>query len=211
MSKFLQPNSTILFQGDSITDCGRNRLEGHNLGNGYVNLINYYIQQHLPDENITCLNRGIAGNRTGDLRKRWSRSTLSILEEVCTLSLLVGVNDTWRRYDNGLITDIEEFTDNYRYLLDSVKSAKPAIEIILMSPFLLPTEPKQLEWNEDLVPKIEMVKELAREYDATYIPLQELFNQEITIEKPNCYWAYDGVHPTAKGHVLIAKEWIATL
>ncbi len=91
----LKENAIILFQGDSITDCGRNRLDTTSLGNGYVNLINYYIQQHMADENITCLNRGIAGNRSTDLKKRWKRSTLSL--EIDVLSILIGVNDTWRK------------------------------------------------------------------------------------------------------------------
>ena len=36
MSAFLQKNDIVLFQGDSITDCGRNRELGSDLGNGYA-------------------------------------------------------------------------------------------------------------------------------------------------------------------------------
>ncbi|OON98587.1 MAG: hypothetical protein ATN35_04445 [Epulopiscium sp. Nele67-Bin004] len=203
----LEPNTTIMFQGDSITDCGRNRLDGASLGNGYVNLINHYIQQHF--ENIKCLNRGIAGNRTADLKRRWKRSTLS--EDIDILSLLAGVNDTWRRYDAGVVTTTEQFKEHYYYLLESAKEANPDLKIILMAPFLLPTEPKQLNWHEDLAPKIEVVEQAAKDFDATYVPLQEIFNSQISAEQPNCYWVSDGVHPTAKGHILIAKEWIEAL
>ncbi|OOB78737.1 MAG: hypothetical protein ATN33_07055 [Epulopiscium sp. Nele67-Bin001] len=205
----LKQNTTILFQGDSITDCHRNRMDYDDLGNGYVNLINYYIQKHMADDNIKCINRGIAGDRTADLQKRWKRSTLCL--DIDILSLLVGVNDTWRRYDLGIEVPVNTFKEHYHYLLDSALEKNPALKIILMSPFLLPTEPKQLEWHEDLEPKIEVVKQLALQYNAVYIPLQEIFNNEITAEKPNCYWTYDGVHPTPKGHVLIAKSWIDAL
>ncbi len=209
MSEILQPNYTILFQGDSITDCGRNRLDSSSLGNGYVNLINYYIQQHLPEYNITCINKGISGNRTTDLQKRWKKSTLSIAKEIDVLSLLIGINDTWRRYDTGLITTVTEFREHYNYFLSSIKEANPEIKIILLSPFVLPTEPEQLKWHEDLLPKIEVIDDMVEQYETFYIPLQEAYNSVITIEKPNCYWAYDGVHPSAQGHILIAKEWIS--
>ncbi|OON97818.1 MAG: hypothetical protein ATN36_02580 [Epulopiscium sp. Nele67-Bin005] len=206
MSLKLTNNATILFQGDSITDCGRNRLNPEDLGNGYVNLVNYYIQQHLEDLEITCLNRGISGNRISHLKRRWTRSTLNL--EIDILSLYIGVNDTWRRYDHNIITPPEKFKETYEYLLDSAKEKNPDLQLVLMSPFVLPTEPSQLEWNEDLEPKIEIVEQLAKDYEAIYIPLQTMFNGLVTVEQPNCFWASDGVHPTAQGHIAIAKEWI---
>jgi lysophospholipase L1-like esterase len=30
-------------------------------------------------------------------------------------------------------------------------------------------------------------------------------------EAPPAYWAFDGVHPTAAGHLLMAKTWMQTL
>lgn len=206
MNFIFQPNDTILFQGDSITDCSRNKLSRTDLGEGYVNLINYYIETHFPQSHITCYNKGIYGNRTINLKRRWRRSTLSLSPDV--LSLLVGINDTWRRYDMNLITSKEKFKDNYLYLIDKAKEANPALKLVLMSPFLLPTSNEQLEWFEDLNPKIDIIKEIAHQYGAIYISLQDTFNKQITLEKPNCYWTLDGVHPTLEGHALIAKEWL---
>lgn len=40
----------ILFQGDSITDAGRDRNDIHNLGNGYPKYAAKYIQFRYPDE-----------------------------------------------------------------------------------------------------------------------------------------------------------------
>lgn len=209
MSNILTKNNVILFQGDSITDCGRNRLDDENLGKGYVNLINHYIQTHCPELNLTCINKGISGNRSKDLRKRWERNTLNL--DINVLSILIGINDTWRRYDHNTVTEVEEFRDNYLYLLDSTKKIFPEIELVLMSPFILPTIPEQLEWKEDLEPKIDIIKTLATDYNAIYIPLQERFNTKLTVSTPACYWTRDGVHPTAKGHVFIAKEWIDSI
>lgn len=206
MNFIFKPNDIILFQGDSITDCSRNKLNRNDLGEGYVNLINYYIESHFPESHITCYNKGIYGNRTINLKRRWRRSTLSLSPDI--LSLLAGINDTWRRYDLNLVTTPEKFRENYLYLIDKALENNSNLKLVLMSPFLLPTSNEQLEWFEDLNPKIEIIKEIAKEYHAIYIPLQEIFNKNITLEKPNCYWTVDGVHPTPEGHALIAKEWL---
>ncbi|MGL4346323.1 MAG: SGNH/GDSL hydrolase family protein [Cellulosilyticaceae bacterium] len=195
-----------LFQGDSITDCNRSRLKPTDLGDGYVNLINHYLSTHLTQLNISCVNRGIYGNRTHNLCRRWERDCLELSPDL--LSLLIGINDTLRRFDLHLMTTPEEFRTNYVYLLDSIKTKNPEVQLVLMSPFLLPVEAQQLGWTEDLNQKIQIVKELATTYGAIYIPLQEVFNQHITPEKPNIYWTDDGVHPNPEGHILIAKSWI---
>lgn len=203
---FIKENDTILFQGDSITDCSRNKLRRTDLGNGYVNLINHYLQTHHSNLNIHCINKGIYGNRTVDLKLRWRLDSLRIDKDV--LSLLAGINDTWRKYDFNLVTSAEKFEENYRYLLDSSLERNPNLRIILLSPFLLPHTDKQLIWFEDLNPKIQVVENLAKEYNALYIPLQEIFNEALTPEKDVHYWTVDGVHPTPEGHMLIAKEWL---
>ncbi len=209
MSDNFKANSTILFQGDSITDCGRNRFDKTSLGNGYVNLINHYFEEH--NKNVTCINKGVSGDRSIDLKNRWDKCTLSLIDEVDIFSLYIGINDVWRTFDSGLPMPKEQFREHYDYLLSSVVEINPNIKIILLSPFLLPTKPEQLEWREDLAEKIEVVEEMVDKYETLYIPLQQVFNKKVTLEEPNCYWAGDGVHPTAKGHIVIAKEWIDTI
>lgn len=206
MNFIFDTNDLILFQGDSITDCGRLKLKRTDLGEGYVKLINHYIQMHMPEKNILCYNKGVYGNRTAELKWRWHRDCLTI--EPTILSLLVGINDTWRNYDRHITTSPEKFRNNYIYLLDSIKAKVPNIKLVLMSPFLLPVEEYQETWFEDLNPKIEIVKELATTYNAIYIPLQEIFDAHITLDRPPTYWVEDGVHPTPYGHSLIAKTWL---
>lgn len=206
MLTFDNEKDLILFQGDSITDCNRSIIRGNPLGSGYVNLINHYLETHLFSCNIACHNRGIYGNRTIDLKLRWRRDCLKL--EPTILSILVGINDTWRNYDLHLKTSPERFEQNYRYLLDSVTNKLPQTKLILMSPFLLPVSEEQSLWIEDLNPKIEIVAKLAKEYSAHYIPLQEIFNNLLSQEKNTSYWTQDGVHPTPLGHTVIAKEWL---
>lgn len=199
----------ILFQGDSITAAGRYRLDASDLGQGYVRLINHTFNTYYPDLAIECINKGVNGNRTLALKLRWKRDCIHLSPDI--LSLLVGINDTWRRYDLGLTTSAEKFEAHYRYLLERTLEAFPSTKIILMSPFLLPVQDEQYAWFDDLNPKIQIVEKLAKEYHTLYIPLQSIFEANVTSEKPYSYWASDGVHPTFYGHGLIAKAWLKTV
>lgn len=195
----------ILFQGDSITFAGRIKFIKSSLGNGYCNIIGKYIGENYGEE-ITVLNKGIYGDTTTKLKKRWEGDTIKNNPDI--LSLLIGINDSWRRYDRGLLTTKEKFYENYDYLLKSVKKKNSEIKFIIMSPFLIPINSKQEKWFEDLNPKIEIVKELAEKYDAIYIPLQEIFEEIILGGMDRKELTKDGVHPTTKGHEIIAKAWI---
>ncbi|MGN6504345.1 MAG: hypothetical protein ACTHM6_02160 [Tepidisphaeraceae bacterium] len=65
--------STILFQGDSITDGNRGRSldPNHILGHSYVFIIAAKCGAEAPDRAYNFLNRGISGNTVADLAKRW--------------------------------------------------------------------------------------------------------------------------------------------
>ena len=65
-------------------------------------------------------------------------------------------------------------------------------------------------WREDLNPRIDVVRELAMEFSAIYIPLDGVFAAASTKAKPE-FWAEDGVHPTLAGHGLIARVWLAAM
>ncbi len=194
----------ILFQGDSITDCGRNRNDPADCGPGYPGKVKGYLDLFFPGM-FEVVNRGISGNRTVDLAARWKEDCLDIKPDV--LSILIGINDTWRRYDRNLVTTAEEFEKNYRYLLTSVRQALPDTKILLMVPFLLPVVDEREKWRVDLDPKKNIVKKLAVEYGTDLIALDGLLARMCTREAP-AYWAADGVHPTDAGHGIIARKWL---
>jgi acyl-CoA thioesterase I len=160
-----------------------------------------------PEKNITFLNRGISGNRVVDLENRWDNDCIDLKPNV--VSILIGINDTWRRYDSNDPTSSEDFENTYRNILTKVKEDTTA-KIIMMEPFLLPVADGQEAWREDLDPKIHVVRKLAREFNAILIPLDGIFAQAST--RRNCkVWTEDGVHPSQSGHALIAKSWIGVL
>jgi acyl-CoA thioesterase-1 len=197
-------NSLVLFQGDSITDGGRKREVATDLGWGYPLLIASWIAAMYPERQIRFLNRGISGNRVRDLLARWEADCIALKPD--WVSILIGINDTWRRYDSNDPTSVQEFERDYRALLRLTRERTEA-QIILMEPFVLHTPPDRETWREDLDPKIQVVRQLAREFKATLVPLDRRF-REVAMRRDPAFWAADGVHPTMAGHMLIAQEWL---
>jgi acyl-CoA thioesterase-1 len=204
MVTLIEDNSRVLFQGDSITDCDRNREDPRDLGKGYAMFAASWFSAKHPEKRVEFLNRGIGGDRTSDLVRRWQEDCLALEPDL--VSILIGVNNTWRRYDKNDPTSVDRFEEEYRAILDSTKKTLNA-RLILCEPFLLPVTADQRKWREDLDPKIEVVHELAEEYDATLVPLDHLF-QEACSKREATYWASDGVHPSLPGHALIAQAWL---
>lgn len=198
MFKQFKENSIILFQGDSITDCGRDREDPDSLGGGYVNLITETVADRYSQSNLEFINRGISGDRIRDLQLRWDADCISLKPDM--ISILIGVNDT-------LITPAELFEEEYRMLLKRTTEALNS-KIILCEPFLLLGDSNA--YRDDLDPKIEIVHKLSEEFSTHLLPLDKIFRESCSLNPPE-YWAPDGVHPTPAGHALIAKSWIESV
>jgi lysophospholipase L1-like esterase len=197
-------NDRILFTGDSITDCGRVREDAQHLGFGYAALTAAHLQARLASPQLKIFNRGISGNRVCDLLGRFEPDLLALKPTV--VSILIGINDTWRRYDSKDAAEAKAFERDYRALLEKIARHLKA-RVILLEPFLLHVPEDRHAWREDLNPKIDATRKLAVEFGAELLPLDGLFAQAAT-QAPAGYWAADGVHPTAAGHALIAETWL---
>ena len=182
----------VLFQGDSITDCFRDHDDPGSLGTGYVMLISAWYQALHPGAPVAFVNRGISGNRVKDLAARWDADCLEIGPALVTI--LIGINDTWRRYDSNDPTPVEAFEDAYYDVLNRTIESTDA-QIVLMEPFSLPVPDDRKAWREDLDPKIQSVRHLAREFGAMLIPLDGIFAQASSKREP-AFWTPDGVHPS---------------
>lgn len=198
-------NDVVLFQGDSITDCGRIRENGSDLGRGYALMTAGLFAAKYPELGVTFLNRGISGNRVKDLQSRWQEDCIELKPTV--VSIYIGINDTWRRYDRNDPTSTEAFKAGYLKLLEETKAVLPNAKLVIVEPFVLPEPADRVGWREDLDPKIQVARELAREFGAVLVPLDGLFAQATMRAKPAA-WAPDGVHPSPAGHALIAKAWL---
>ena len=205
----------IVFWGDSITDCGRNRNDLYNLGEGYANLIRADLGYRCPGE-YEFMNHGISGNRIVDLYARIKAGFLNWAPDYA--SILIGVNDTWHEiaYKNGIAT--AKFEKLYEMMLDEILEALPDIKLMLIAPFVLEgyntcnTEeiPDRLErFRVDVAEKAEVTKKMAEKYNLPLIELQPAFDAALE-RAPAEYWAYDGVHPTVCGHEIIKRLWLET-
>lgn len=195
---------TILFQGDSITDCGRDKDDPDSLGGGYANMVAAFFNALHPEMRLRFVNRGISGNRVTDLKARWHKDCIALRPS--WVSIMIGINDCWRRYDSNDPTAVENFESDYRKILSETQQQIGA-QIILCEPFVLPHPADREAWREDLDPKIQVVRKLAREYGALYVPLDGLFAASTMHREPE-FWAHDGVHPSQAGHALIAHHWL---
>ena len=198
----LRNNSTFLFQGDSVTDAGRDRNDLKALGGGYPMMFASWFSAFYPNLDVNFINKGISGDRVKDLEARWKEDCLDL--KPSWVSILIGINDCWRRYDSNDPTSVEKFETGYRNLLTQVRENLDAT-IILCEPFVLPVPEDRKMWREDLDPKINVVRDLAREFNTLLVPLDGIF-AKASVAKPTSFWAADGVHPTDAGHALIAKS-----
>lgn len=190
----------LLFQGDSITDAGRNREDYHDLGAGYPKYAAKYLAEKYPDVEFEFIDLGIGGNQTKDLVARLQEDFVDIKPDI--VSILIGINDTWHHTaEKDWIPD-EVFEERYRTVLTAIKE-KTNAKIMMMEPFLIPIDDK-LFFREDLYKKIEIERKLAREFADVYLPTDGLLSSAFIGDDPFSY-AADGVHPTAKGADYIGK------
>ncbi len=200
---------TIVFQGDSITDFGRNRDAGINdpasFGYGYVSLISSELLFSNPAAKYRCINKGISGNRVVDLYARWKIDTLNFNPKI--ISILIGVNDVWHEFlrQNGVET--ERFEQVYRMLLSWTKQVLPNVKLLIMEPFALLSDEVDKTFLSEVKKRAEVAAKLASEFDAVFLPLQDKFDAAAKLA-PNSYWLSDGVHPAAAGCKLIADAWL---
>ncbi len=190
----------ILFQGDSITDAGRDRADYHNLGEGYPFYAAKFIAQANPDTEFEFINLGISGNQTKDLVDRLQSDFIDIQPDI--VSILIGVNDTWHHADNRSWIGNDIFEANYRKVLTAIKE-KTNAKIVMLEPFLLYAPDKEY-FRVDLNPKIDIVRKLAKEFADYYIPLDGMF-ASASLGKDDLHWSADGVHPNANGSEFIGE------
>ena len=201
---------TVLFQGDSITDCGRVRDNAHNLsqamGPGYPALVAARVQNYDWSKKYNFINRGISGNRVVDLYARWKIDALNLRPDV--ISILIGVNDTWheQNWNNGV--EPERYDKFYRMLLDWTKDVLPDTKFILLEPFLLKFGFVTDAWVEELDIRRRMVKKIAEDYGAVFVPLQDLISEKAAEAADPELVLVDGVHPSLFGHQLIADQYL---
>ena len=189
----------ILFQGDSITDAGRDRNDPHELGQGYPKYAAKFIAEMYPDEDFEFIDLGISGNKTEDLVARLQSDFIDVGADV--VSVLIGVNDTWHHAGDCSWVGAGEFEGRLRTIYGAIKDT--GAKLMVLEQFLLPF-PDKLYWRVDLDPKIQIQRKVARDYADIYVPLDGLLAAALIGHDMHEY-SDDGVHPNAYGSEFIGK------
>lgn len=191
----------ILFQGDSITDAGSYKKDGKVI-TGYGK----FVVEALGEEH-EYFNRGVSGNRIVDVLARYDQDVKAIQPDVMTL--LIGINDVWRRFDSGLYTSAEAYGKTVREFLTKFKTDFPKAKLILLEPYLVPFDGKEY-FRPVLAEFIAQIRKIAVEFADGYIPLDGLFAKE-NMTVPAEELSADGVHPALKGQEMIARYLVAEI
>jgi lysophospholipase L1-like esterase len=206
----LMKDNVILFQGDSITDAGRNKEDqgfntGKILGTGYAMLAAARLLEKYAALNLKIYNRGISGNKVYQLAERWDKDCLDLKPDV--LSILIGVNDFWHKLNGNYNGTIEIYRNDFITLLERTKKALPDVKLIICEPFAVPgVKAVDQKWYPDFYEYQKAAREIADKFKATFIPFQKVYDEAIK-QATGSYWTGDGVHPTLAGAQLMEEAW----
>jgi lysophospholipase L1-like esterase len=210
----LMKDNVILFQGDSITDSGRNKEDNsYNnarvLGTGYPMLSGSALLVKYASLNLKVYNKGISGNKVYQLAERWDKDCLEIKPDI--LSILIGVNDIWHKLNGQYNGTVEIYRNDYVALLERTKKALPGVKLIICEPFAVRgVKAVDDKWYPEFYDYQKAAREIATQFGATFIPYQKIYD-EAQKQAPGAYWTGDGVHPTLAGAQLMAQAWLAAI
>ncbi len=202
---------TVLFQGDSITDAGRDKEKelpnrGGSFGGGYAFLTASHLLNAMPEKDLTIYNRGISGNKVFQLADRWEKDCLELKPGI--LSILIGVNDYWHKRNGKYDGTVEIYENDYRKLLKRTQESLPGIKLVLCEPFyVLETTAVDETWVEPMKKYQAAAKRISDDFDAIWVPFQKVYDEAVK-HAPGKYWTADGVHPSMAGAQLMAEAWL---
>jgi lysophospholipase L1-like esterase len=207
----LNKDDIILFQGDSITEWGRDKSKTtandfNSLGSGYVLLAATGILREYANKNLSIYNKGISGNKVFQLADRWDTDTIAIKPNV--LSIMVGVNDYWHTVTNGYKGTIDTYRDDYKKLIIRTQTALPGVKLIIGEPYAMrDVKAVDASWYPAFDSYRQVSRDIATEYSAAFIPYQSVMDEALK-SAPATYWSLDGVHPSPAGAGLMAYAWM---
>ena len=203
----------ILFQGDSITDAGRDRLSTQSndflkgMGNGYALMAATKLWIDHPTTDWHTYNRGVSGDKVFQLADRWEADCFDIQPDV--LSVHIGVNDFWHTLTNDYKGTVETYEKDFLKLLERTQSKLPKLKFIIGEPFVVlgGTSIDTEEWIPAFRDYQRVAADIAKKMGATFIPYQQIYDTAVA-DQGAAYWCPDGVHPSLAGSALMAKAWM---
>lgn len=212
-TQIIQPGATVLFQGDSITDTGRERgvnQPNHSpaLGTGYAFLAAADLLVQRPTDGLKFFNRGVSGNKVYQLAERWQEDCLDLKPDI--VSILIGVNDIWHWLNGQYDGTIETYRNDYLALAERTKDALPSAKLVICEPFVLKVGAVSDKW----FPKFDEFRAAAHDvfeaHGDCWVPFQSTMDSAAKFA-PAKIWASDGVHPSPHGAALLSSTWLRSV
>jgi len=208
----VEDGQTLLFIGDSITDCGR-RDESPPLGSGYVALVTEMITALYPERELHYMNKGIGGNRVTDLRERWTDDVTSNAPD--WLSVMIGINDLHSHLGDpaqGVSPGL--FGECYDDILGRAAGSGDTKGLVLLEPFYISVDREGDTFRSQalaLIPEyIAAVHDMAEKYGARLVRTHEAFQEQLRYRDADTFCP-EPVHPNRAGHIVIAAELFKAL
>lgn len=205
-----EKNDRIVFTGDSVTDMGSANPVGEglrdSLGFGYVRMVENLLCAVYPELTLRVTNAGVSGNTSRQLLARWERDAIALHPQ--WVSILIGINDVWRRFDTPGIPENAVLPDEYEQNVEQmILSIKDKVKgIFLMTPYYMePNAQDEMRACMDTYGAI--CRRLAEKHGCILIDLQEMFHHYFKFQHSS-YIAWDRVHPNQIGATLIAREFL---
>lgn len=195
----------IVFFGDSITDCNRNRQDEKSLGNGYVKILSDKLLPIYPDMDIELINKGKTGDEVEDLLARVKQDVIDLKPDAVVI--MIGINNVIHKFKFEKALDWVKFKTDLTELLTLLKSA--GITIIFLEPFLLPS-PDKFRLRRYFDEELKIVNEVALNLADEFVAIDEMFNG-LAISNSYKLYSEDGVHPTYEGSHIIADTAIKAI
>lgn len=207
----IKKNSRILFQGDSITDAGRDRKiidpnSTQALGNGYALLTAAKLLKEYVDKDVQIYNRGISGHKVPQLQERWQTDCIDLKPDI--LSILIGINDYWHKRSGNYSGNAQDFKNQYENLIESTLENLPDVTLIIGEPFgVKGVRHVTDDWYPELQEYQDVARQISKQYDTLFIPYQHIFDEAIK-KADGAYWTTDGVHTSLAGAELMSEAWL---
>ena len=209
----LQKDNKILFQGDSITDAGRDKKNQianaqKAFGGGYAWMAASHLLIGNPELNLTIHNRGISGNKVHQLAARWDKDCIALQPDI--LSILIGVNDIWHGLNGRYDGTVKTYENDFITLLERTRKSLPNTRFIICEPFVLTCGAVNDKWFPEFDHYRESARKVSERFEGTFVPFQSMFDEAVKYA-PAKHWAGDGVHPSSHGASLMAHFWLKAI
>ena len=212
MARRMGKTETILFIGDSITDCGR-RGGNAPLGDGFVRMVAEMFAIRQPGRAVQFINKGISGQTIVELQERWTDDVLNQKPDI--LVMMIGINDLHRTLGqptNPVPPD--RYGKLYNEVMARTVKAFPKCRIILLEPFYITAETAPTSIRHTVLSRlggyIRVVHAVARKYKTGLIQTHKMFQGLLRHHKPEVFCP-EPVHPNHTGHLAMAEAVYAVL